>query len=54
MIKRYYGIKKKPITTQNPQANGILERVHKTIGSMIKWLWVHDAELDESDPWTKF
>ena len=51
MIKKDYGIKKKPITTRNPQANGILERVHQTIGSMIKSFRVHDAELDEEDPW---
>ena len=52
MIKEDYGIKKKPITTRNPQANGILERVHQTIGSMIKSFRVHDTELDEEDPWT--
>eukprot|EP00957_Ditylum_brightwellii_P161599 12303807-Ditylum_brightwellii.AAC.1 len=31
MIKRDYGITKHPITAQNPQANGIVERIHQTI-----------------------
>ena len=32
MIKHDYGVKVKPITTRNPQANAIVERVHQTIG----------------------
>ena len=52
MIREDYDIKNKPINTTNPQANGILERVHQTIGSMIKSFRVHDTELDEEDPWT--
>jgi hypothetical protein len=39
-----YGVKKKPITTRNPQANAIVERVHQTIGNIhykMKWYtWV--------------
>ena len=34
MMKNDYGIKNKPITTRNPQANAIVERVHQTIGSI--------------------
>ena len=45
-------LRKNPITTQHPQANGILEGIHQTIGSMIKTFWVYDAELDEEDPWS--
>ena len=30
-----YGIKHKPITVKNPQANAILERVHQVIGQML-------------------
>jgi hypothetical protein len=28
-------VKKKPITTRNPQANAIVERIHQTIGNII-------------------
>jgi len=28
-----YGIKRKPITVRNPQANAIVERVHQVIGN---------------------
>ena len=35
MLREEYGIKRKPITTRNPQANAIVERVHQVIGNMI-------------------
>jgi hypothetical protein len=31
MVREDYGLKIKPITTRNPQANAIIERVHQTI-----------------------
>ena len=31
LIREDYGIKKKPITTRNPQANAIVERIHQVI-----------------------
>ena len=31
MFQNYYGLKKKPITTRNPQSNAIIERIHQTI-----------------------
>ena len=53
MIVDEYGIKKKPITKRNPQANAIVERVHQTIGNMIRTFEVQDIEdLDEEDPWS--
>jgi hypothetical protein len=37
MTMKDYGVKKKPITKCNPQANAIVERVHQTIGgNMIR------------------
>ncbi len=36
-----YGIKRKPTTVKNPQANAILERVHQVLRQML-----HTAELD--------
>ena len=49
MIKRDYGIKPKPITTRNPQANAILERVHQTIGNILCTFNV--KSIDAEDPW---
>ncbi len=45
-----YGVKKKPITTRNPQANAIVERVHQTIGNIIRTFELQDNYLDEDDP----
>merc|ERR1712115_427411 len=36
MLKNDYGCNIHPITTRNPQANAILERIHQTIGDMIR------------------
>jgi hypothetical protein len=46
-----YGVKKKPITTRNPQANAIAEQVHQTIGYIIRTFELHENYLDEDDPW---
>jgi hypothetical protein len=49
MVREDYGVKIKPITTRNPQANAIIERVHQTIGNIIR---TFDVQLiDEEDPW---
>ena len=39
-----YGIKRKPTTVKNPQANAILERVHQVLGQMLR-----TSELDMAD-----
>ena len=49
MIKNDYGIKPRPITTRNPQANAIIERVHQTIGNILRTFNVKAA--DQDDPW---
>jgi len=51
MLKNDYGIKKKPITTRNPQANAIIERVHQVIANIIRTFELQDNYLDEDDPW---
>ena len=50
MVKNDYGIKPKPITTRNSQANAIIERVHQTIGNVLRTFNVKD--IDDEDPWT--
>eukprot|EP00957_Ditylum_brightwellii_P114957 8767534-Ditylum_brightwellii.AAC.1 len=52
MIASDYGVKKKPTTARNPQANSIIERIHQTIGTMIRSFEVHGTTIDEKDPWT--
>jgi hypothetical protein len=50
MVKNDCGLKLKPITTRNPQANAIIERVHQTIGNIIGTFNVQS--MDSDDPWT--
>jgi hypothetical protein len=52
MVKHDYGITVKAITTRNPQANAILERIDATIGNIIRTHQVLETELDEDDPWS--
>ena len=51
MIKEDYGIKPKPITVRNPQANAIVERVHQVIGNIIRTFELESNYLDDSNPW---
>ena len=51
MIKTDYDIEKMPITTQNPQANSMIERVHQTIGNIIRTFEFNKTEVNEEDPW---
>jgi hypothetical protein len=39
-----YGIKRKPASVKNPQANAILERIHAVIGNMLR-----TSELDMAE-----
>ena len=51
MIQNDYGIKAKPITVRNPQANAIVERVHQVLGNMVRTFELENTYLDENDPW---
>jgi transposase InsO family protein len=51
MIKEDYGVKAKPITVRNPQANAIVERVHQVIGNIIRTFELKNNYLDDNDPW---
>ena len=51
MIKNNYGIKNKPITTRNPQANAVVERIHQVLGNMVRSFQLEDQYLDTEDPW---
>ena len=41
-----YGVKKKPVTTQNLQASAIVVQVHQTIGNIMQTFELHDNYLD--------
>ena len=47
-IKDECGLSKKLITTRNPQANAIVERVHKVVHQMIATSGIND--VDDLDP----
>ena len=51
LVNEEYGIKARPASKRNPQANAILERVHATLGNMIKTFEVQDRDMDEEEPW---
>ena len=36
MCHNDYGLKSKPIMISNPQSNAIIERIHQTIGNIIR------------------
>ena len=52
MLVNDYGIRAKRITTRNPQANALLERIHQTIGNMIRTFQVQSTDINENYPWT--
>jgi hypothetical protein len=51
MIKEDSGVKAKPITVRNPQANPIVERVHQVTGNIIRTFELENNYLDDNDPW---
>lgn len=46
MLLNDYGIRRKAITTRNPQANAIVERCHQTIGNMLRVQEMHNRDPD--------
>eukprot|EP00957_Ditylum_brightwellii_P021043 1585572-Ditylum_brightwellii.AAC.1 len=53
LIRDEYGIKRKPITTRNPQANSIVERAHQAIGTLLRTFEPGSTELNPKDPWSR-
>jgi hypothetical protein len=52
MMEDDYGVKTKPITVRNPQANAIIERIHQVLGNLIRTFDNEERTIDRSDPWT--
>ena len=51
MMEHDYGIKVRPITTRNPQANAILERLHQVLGEMLHTKNLQEHDFDDVGPW---
>ena len=53
IMKDEFNLEVKTISVRNPQANAIIERIHQTIGNMIKTFQVNAKDdIDEEDPWS--
>ena len=50
MCQNDYGLKRKPITTRNPQSNAIIKRIHQTIGNIIRTFDV--SNIVNNDQWS--
>ena len=51
MMTNVYGIPCSPISVRNPQAKAIVERVHQTIGNIIRTFKIQQMDLDNGNPW---
>ena len=50
MCENDYELKRKPITTRNPQSNVIIKRIHQTIVKIIRTFDV--SNIVNNDPWS--
>ena len=50
MCHNDYGLKRKPITTRNPQSNAIIKRIHQTIGKIIRTFDM--SNIVNNNPWS--
>ena len=50
MCHNDYVLKRKPITTSNPQSNAIIEHIHQTIGNIIRTFDV--SNIVNNNPWS--
>ena len=51
MVNEDYGIKRKPTTVRNPQANAMIERIHQTLGNIIRTFELHSDEEATQESW---
>ena len=51
LIEEEYGIKTKPYSSGNQQANATIERIHQVSGNLIRKFNLHDIYVDDADPW---
>jgi len=51
MIEEDYGIICQSTTVRNSQANSIIERIHQTLGNIIRTFELHESDLIIESPW---
>ena len=49
-----YGMLRAQSTAYNPQANGIVERVHQVLNNCLRTFEMEERELNETNPWGPF
>lgn len=49
-----YGIDGARATTENPQANSVVERVHGVLGDMLRTFQLEHNEINPMDPWSDY
>ena len=49
-----YGLERKATTNYNPQANGVVERIHAVLNDILRTFELENRELDEHRPWDEF
>ncbi len=49
-----YGMKEKPLSSYNPQSNGIVEQVHQVLGNALRPFELKNKELNANEPWGPF
>ena len=52
MCASEYGLINRTISARNPQANSIVERVHQTLGNILRTMEIHKQDLDTEDPFS--
>ena len=50
LVEEEYQLKARPSSVRNPQSNAIIERVHGTIGNMIRTIDMSHIDDDDEDP----
>ncbi len=45
-----YGMKEKPLSSYNPQLNGIVEHIHQGLGNALRTFELDNKDLDTNDP----
>ena len=51
MIEQEYGIKTKPDSSGNSQANATIDRIHHFLGNLVRTYYIQETYVDDADPW---
>ena len=50
MTEQEYGIKTKPDSSGNPQANVTMERIHQLLGNIVRTYNLQETYVDDAEP----